>query len=208
VGFSNLFAELQGSSLRQHMPRASAVPFTTITMNKRYAARLHRDSRNDGPSIGNAVGKFSGGKLLYWRRFLLRNVRGSAGGSCKQEATSFHAESADHRDNVRQQTEDLWHLVKERAALEGTSVQGACDAMRYHTIVQHCDAIRYHLILYYNMMAGLKDAAMAAGEMQPWRLARHESLGQWRSHAGELPLVRLVKLALQRRFQSQQGASV
>ena len=107
------------------MPRASAVPFTTITMNKRYAARLHRDSRNDGPSIGNAVGKFSGGKLLYWRRFLLRNVRGSAGGSCKQEATSFHAESADHRDNVRQQTEDLWHLVKERAALEGTSVQGA-----------------------------------------------------------------------------------
>ena len=100
--FSNLFAELQGSSLRQHMPRASAVPFTTITMNKRYAARLHRDSRNDGPSIGNAVGKFSGGKLLYWRRFLLRNVRGSAGGSCKQEATSFHAESADHRDNVRQ----------------------------------------------------------------------------------------------------------
>jgi hypothetical protein len=28
-------------------------------------------------------------------------------------------------DNVRQQTEDLWHLVKERAALEGTSVQGA-----------------------------------------------------------------------------------
>ena len=108
-----------------HMPRASAVPFTTITMNKRYAARLHRDSRNDGPSIGNAVGKFSGGKLLYWRRFLLRNVRGSAGGSCKQEATSFHAESADHRDNVRQQTEDLWHLVKERAALEGTSVQGA-----------------------------------------------------------------------------------
>jgi hypothetical protein len=78
----------------------------------------------------------------------------------------------------------------------------------YHTIVQHCDAIRYHLILYYNMMAGLKDAAMAAGEMQPWRLARHESLGQWRSHAGELPLVRLVKLALQRRFQSQQGASV
>jgi hypothetical protein len=125
VGFSNLFAELQGSSLRQHMPRASAVPFTTITMNKRYAARLHRDSRNDGPSIGNAVGKFSGGKLLYWRRFVLRNVRGSAGGSCKQEATSFHAESADHRDNVRQQTEDLWHLVKERAALEGTSVQGA-----------------------------------------------------------------------------------
>ena len=50
------------------MPRASAIPFTTITMNKRYAARLHRDSRNDGPSIGNAVGKFSGGKLLYWQR--------------------------------------------------------------------------------------------------------------------------------------------
>jgi hypothetical protein len=58
----------------------------------------------------------------------------------------------------------------------------------YHTIVQHCDAIRYHLILYYNMMAGLKDAAMAAGEMQPWRLERC-------SH-GELPLVRECRVML------------
>jgi hypothetical protein len=81
------------------------------------------------------------------------------------------------------------------------------------------------------MMAGLKDAAMAAGEMQPWRLARHESLfvpctgsrgkekvpdvdqtarcarGRGRNNGASnsrlwSPLVRSVKLALQDKIES------
>ena len=42
------------------------LPFTTISLNKNYAGRMHRDAGNIGPSIGLAIGTFTGGKLRYW----------------------------------------------------------------------------------------------------------------------------------------------
>jgi len=41
-------------------------PFTSISLNKDYAAALHRDKGNAGPSVGRAVGDFQGGQLRYW----------------------------------------------------------------------------------------------------------------------------------------------
>ena len=40
---------------------------TSISLNKGYAARLHRDSNNVGPSICRAIGNFKGGRLGYFR---------------------------------------------------------------------------------------------------------------------------------------------
>jgi hypothetical protein len=40
--------------------------FTSMSVNKGYAARLHRDARNEGPSIALAAGAFTGGGLKYW----------------------------------------------------------------------------------------------------------------------------------------------
>ena len=43
-------------------------PYTSISLNKAYAARRHRDQRNEGPSMAKALGSFSmGGRLGYWR---------------------------------------------------------------------------------------------------------------------------------------------
>ena len=39
---------------------------TSISLNKAYAARLHRDSNNCGPSICRAIGHFTGGRLGYF----------------------------------------------------------------------------------------------------------------------------------------------
>jgi hypothetical protein len=44
----------------------SSIPYTTIAINKGYAGRLHRDKNNSGPSVGIAVGPFSGGGLCVW----------------------------------------------------------------------------------------------------------------------------------------------
>merc|ERR1711957_24004 len=45
----------------------TGVPFTTVSINKNYAAARHRDGNNVGPSVGAAVGQFEGGgRLLYW----------------------------------------------------------------------------------------------------------------------------------------------
>jgi hypothetical protein len=41
-------------------------PFTSINLNFAYNARLHRDARNVGPSLLRAVGKFKGGRLVYY----------------------------------------------------------------------------------------------------------------------------------------------
>merc|ERR1712039_116412 len=40
--------------------------FTSLNLNKNYAARVHRDGNNFGPSMIAAFGKFSGGELNYW----------------------------------------------------------------------------------------------------------------------------------------------
>ena len=46
---------------------SSAFCCTSISLNKGYAARLHRDSNNVGPSICRAIGNFKGGRLGYFR---------------------------------------------------------------------------------------------------------------------------------------------
>lgn len=45
---------------------SKAFPSTSISLNYAYAARIHRDQGNIGPSMGMAVGKFTGGRLKYW----------------------------------------------------------------------------------------------------------------------------------------------
>eukprot|EP00927_Polykrikos_kofoidii_P078335 TRINITY_DN7516_c0_g1_i1.p1 TRINITY_DN7516_c0_g1~~TRINITY_DN7516_c0_g1_i1.p1 ORF type:complete len:480 (+),score=52.83 TRINITY_DN7516_c0_g1_i1:75-1514(+) len=42
-------------------------PFTSISINKGYAAAVHRDKGNKGPSAARAIGNFRGGELRYWR---------------------------------------------------------------------------------------------------------------------------------------------
>jgi len=42
-------------------------PYTSINVNFDYAARLHRDGRNAGPSLIRALGQFTGGQLEYYQ---------------------------------------------------------------------------------------------------------------------------------------------
>ena len=46
--------------------RGQLVPHTTIALNKNLAARLQRDNGHEGPSVGTALGFFTGGELRYW----------------------------------------------------------------------------------------------------------------------------------------------
>ena len=41
-------------------------PFTSVNVNFGYAARIHRDGNNVGPSMTKSFGSFTGGSLLYW----------------------------------------------------------------------------------------------------------------------------------------------
>jgi len=41
-------------------------PFTSISVNYAYAAKIHRDQGNSGPSMGAALGNFTGGRLNAW----------------------------------------------------------------------------------------------------------------------------------------------
>ena len=41
-------------------------PFTSVNINFGYAARVHRDGNNIGPSMTKSLGSFTGGNLLYW----------------------------------------------------------------------------------------------------------------------------------------------
>ena len=41
-------------------------PFTSVNVNFGYAARMHRDGNNVGPSMTKSLGSFTGGNLLYW----------------------------------------------------------------------------------------------------------------------------------------------
>lgn len=45
---------------------------TAINLNANYAGARHRDANNEGPSVIRAVGKFTGGKLMYWPRDTVR----------------------------------------------------------------------------------------------------------------------------------------
>ena len=51
---------------RQAWPLAPPFPFTSISVNYNYSARIHRDSGNVGPSLTKAFGSFRGGALRYW----------------------------------------------------------------------------------------------------------------------------------------------
>ena len=47
--------------------KAERFPYTSISINYDYAARRHRDNKNEGPSMIKAFGKFEGGGALhYW----------------------------------------------------------------------------------------------------------------------------------------------
>jgi len=55
--------------LTDHLPvelRKNGFHFSSINVNKNYAAKLHRDGSNVGPSIIKAFGKFEGGLLHYF----------------------------------------------------------------------------------------------------------------------------------------------
>jgi len=54
--------------LADHMPKdlPQGFMFTSINVNRGYAAKLHRDGNNDGPSMIAGFGEFTGGLLNYW----------------------------------------------------------------------------------------------------------------------------------------------
>lgn len=62
------FTRLLVRWLRNHWPPdvPEDWPFTSISVNKGYAARRHRDRTNLGPSILKAFGSFRGGRVRYW----------------------------------------------------------------------------------------------------------------------------------------------
>lgn len=61
------FTELIVKWLTDRLPaECKEFKFTSLNLNKNYAARLHRDGNNFGPSMIAAFGKFTGGALNYW----------------------------------------------------------------------------------------------------------------------------------------------
>lgn len=54
--------------LRDQKPKefSKSFPFTSISVNYAYGAKIHRDQGNHGPSMGVAMGNFKGGELRYW----------------------------------------------------------------------------------------------------------------------------------------------
>ena len=54
--------------LKQRKPTELVLdfPFTSISLNYNYAAKLHRDGNNAGPSLSRSLGAFTGGALSYW----------------------------------------------------------------------------------------------------------------------------------------------
>jgi len=64
------FTQVITGWLKDHMPnefKKEAFGFTSINVNANYAAALHRDANNEGPSLIKAFGTFSGGELNYWQ---------------------------------------------------------------------------------------------------------------------------------------------
>jgi len=62
------FTQVITGWLRDNMPSdvAKIWGYTSINVNANYAAALHRDANNEGPSLIKAFGSFSGGELNYW----------------------------------------------------------------------------------------------------------------------------------------------
>ena len=55
--------------LEDNTPDVFSQPFTftSVNVNFGYAARPHRDQYNVGPSMTKAIGRFTGGQLVYWQ---------------------------------------------------------------------------------------------------------------------------------------------
>merc|ERR1719188_1672083 len=47
-------------------PKYEGFTFTSMNLNCNYAAKLHRDGNNFGPSMISAFGDFQGGELNYY----------------------------------------------------------------------------------------------------------------------------------------------
>ena len=62
---------------------------TRISINRDYAAKPHRDSRNEGPSIATALGDFNDGQLQYWYRDLGSGPTGHALRTASQTAELY-----------------------------------------------------------------------------------------------------------------------
>jgi len=62
------FTQVLTGWLRDHMPEEAKKTFqyTSINVNANYAAKMHRDANNEGPSLIHAFGSFTGGALNYW----------------------------------------------------------------------------------------------------------------------------------------------
>lgn len=60
--------EVMSRWLTDRLPatEAKGFTFTSLNVNKNYAARIHRDGNNFGPSMISAFGDFTGGKLRYY----------------------------------------------------------------------------------------------------------------------------------------------
>ena len=67
------FTQLMTRWLKDNTPPellagSAAFPCTSISVNKNYAGKLHRDGGNAGPSVLMALGDFTGGGLNYHAR--------------------------------------------------------------------------------------------------------------------------------------------
>ena len=45
---------------------------TAINLNANYAGKRHRDANNEGPSVIKAFGNFTGGRLSYWPKDIVK----------------------------------------------------------------------------------------------------------------------------------------
>ena len=61
------FSALQCRYINDHIPQElERFVFSSISVNYDYAAKVHRDSGNVGPSVATSLGPFVGGELLCW----------------------------------------------------------------------------------------------------------------------------------------------
>merc|ERR1712032_1596285 len=82
------FVRLLSSWARKRSPDGM-LPFTTISLNKNYAGRMHRDAGNIGPSFGLAVGTFKGGRLRYWAGDPQKGTRSACVEQVRDEPSIF-----------------------------------------------------------------------------------------------------------------------
>merc|ERR1719188_1841959 len=86
--------------LMDRLPKdVSDFAFTSINVNCNYAAKLHRDKSNFGPSLISAFGDFTGGELGYYPEDDNTQNLDKVGASKDKEMTSFSLRK-DGRSNL------------------------------------------------------------------------------------------------------------